>query len=104
MSNPVPPPIPPHQEPQKNLTGRQSYNVVTDTVGGLNVRWKDNVFQAIAALVFGIVAFIVVMFTSGNDFAISIMAGVGGGIVGVFASGMFLMIYRAVQHARGKHD
>jgi hypothetical protein len=108
MSNPAPPPIPPlnqpPQQPPQNLTGRQAYNVVSDTVTGLNVRWKDNVFQAVGALVCGVIAFIVVLFISNNDLGVAILAGVGGLIVGVFVVGVFLMIYRGVKHLQGKHD
>jgi hypothetical protein len=27
-----------------------------------------------------------------------------GLVVGVFSSGIFLMVYRAIRHVRGKHD
>ena len=37
--------------PQPQVSGRQVYNLVTDTTTGVNVRWKDNLFQAIAILI-----------------------------------------------------
>ena len=36
---------------KQTMTGRQTYNLVTDTVVGPNVRWKDNLFQGLAVFV-----------------------------------------------------
>lgn len=90
--------------PPEKLSEKQVYNVVSDTVTGANVRWKDNLFQAIAigvALLLG--AGIGALATTDR-----ILGAVGGGfcglLVGLFGSGLFLMVYRAIQHGRGKHD
>jgi hypothetical protein len=42
---------PPEKTPKKPTTGRLAYNVVTDTLGGPNVRLKDNLLQGLAILV-----------------------------------------------------
>ena len=41
----------PEEAAKKNLTGQQAYNLVTDTVGGPNMRLKDNLYQGLAILV-----------------------------------------------------
>lgn len=92
-------------------SGRAAYNVVSDTVTGLNVRMSDNLLQAgmIAAsvVIFAVVGAVVVALKS--DAEIPWYAGAFGGavaglVIGLVGSGVFLMIYRAVRHLQGKHD
>jgi hypothetical protein len=90
-------------EPE-GLTGRQAYNVVSDTVTGANVRLSDNLLQAAIIGVFlilgaGIGALMVEVRIMG-----AMIGGVVGLIAGLIGSGIFLMIYRAVMHMRGRHD
>jgi hypothetical protein len=82
---------------------RDVYHVVTDTVIGPNLRWKDNVFQAIAILACAAFGALVAWLTwkgAGEALAGAFL----GLLAGLFGSGIFLMIYRAVRHASGKHD
>jgi hypothetical protein len=93
-----------NQEPPAGMTDRQTYNVVTDTVMGPNVRLKDNVVQGIAILVClllgtGIGAAVVEERVPG-----ALVGGFLGLLAGLFGSGLFLMIYRFVMHVRGRHD
>ena len=86
------------------LTGRGAYNVVTDTIGGPNIRLRDNLIQAIAIAVClflgaGIGALVVEERVPG-----ALVGAFVGLLVGLFGSGLFLMVYRALMHARGKHD
>ena len=86
------------------LTTRQAYNVASDTVAGVNVRVKDNLLQAIAiaacmALGTAIGASVVSERLPG-----ALVGGFAGLIVGFFGSGIFLMIFRALRHIRGRHD
>jgi len=93
-----------------DTSGRDAYNIVSDTVVGLNVRKSDNVFQA---KFIGIT--VLVLATIGGAsaalnpewnlpwFAGALAGAFAGLIVGVFASGIFLMIYRAVKHVKGDH-
>lgn len=86
------------------LTGRQAYNVVSDTVTGANVRLSDNLLQAAIIAVFlvlgaGIGALMVEVRIAG-----AMIGGIIGLIAGLISSGIFLMIYRAVMHMRGRHD
>jgi hypothetical protein len=88
---------------EDRTTGREVYHLVTDTVVGPNVRWKDNLFQAIAILVciaMGVLIAWLVWRGPGE----AIVGGFVGLLVGLFGSGIFLMIYRAVRHISGKHD
>jgi hypothetical protein len=86
------------------LSNRETYNLVTDTVGGPNLRLRDNLYQGLAILICAILGAGIGWLVAKDAFT-GIAAGLGGGlIVGLLASGFFLMIYRAVQHARGKHD
>jgi hypothetical protein len=96
---------PTDDEPRKRLTDRQAYNVVSDTVTGANLRLRDNLFQGVAVLVFALIGVGVGYFLMPDNRLTGALLGlVGGLIVGVLASGTFLMIFRAVRHARGKHD
>jgi hypothetical protein len=95
---------PPEETPKPPLTGRQTFNMVSDTVAGPNMRLKDNLYQGLAILVClplgaGIGALAMVNAMTG-----ALVGGFIGLLVGLFGSGIFLMIYRAVQHARGRHD
>lgn len=93
-----------------DTSGRDVYNIVSDTVVGLNVRKSDNVFQA---KFIGIT--VLVLATIGGASAAlntewnlpwygGALAGAFAGLViGVFASGIFLMIYRVVEHVKGDH-
>jgi F0F1-type ATP synthase assembly protein I len=87
---------------KKPLSAKQTYNAVTDTVTGANVRWKDNLFQAVGIL-------FCVLLGAGvgylvNEFVGMVIGILAGLIGGVLVTGAILMIYRAVQHARGEHD
>ncbi|MFN3165650.1 MAG: hypothetical protein ACE37H_01155 [Phycisphaeraceae bacterium] len=84
------------------LTGKQAYNVVTDTVAGPNLRLRDNLFQGLAILVCLVLGVGLGYLVDGMDWAI--LGGFIGLLAGLFGSGIFLMIYRGVQHSRGRHD
>ena len=87
---------------KKSLSGKQTYNVVSDTVTGANVRWKDNLFQGVGILVFLLIGAAVGWFFGELT---GLLAGVLGGLIaGFFVTGFILMIYRMVAHSRGDHD
>lgn len=99
------------QNSESIKTGHATYNVVTDTVTGVNVRWSDNKFQAIFVFVsLLVVALLGAVVTAINSswnlpwYAGALAGAFVGLIFGVFASGIFLMIFRAVQHLKGRHD
>ncbi|REJ91245.1 MAG: hypothetical protein DWQ34_15415 [Planctomycetota bacterium] len=83
-------------------SGRDAYNVVSDTVVGVNFRFSDNCFQAVfifVSLLLGV--------GIGALFAIPeglLIGGLVGLIGGLILSGAVLMVYRGIRHLRGKHD
>jgi hypothetical protein len=87
------------------MTAKQTYNLVSDTAVGVNVRWKDNLFQAMAIFVCLVLGAGIGYFVTPRDCLTGMLfGGFCGLLVGLFGSGLFLMIFRAVMHARGKHD
>src|SRR5262245_56222790 len=94
------------QQPlRKKMTDREVYNVVTDTVTGVNVRWKDNLFQAVFILFSILVcAGVGALLFKDNRLAGTGLGAFGGLVIGFFVSGIILMIYRMVQHGRSKHE
>ncbi|HEX6902168.1 MAG TPA: hypothetical protein VF789_20800 [Thermoanaerobaculia bacterium] len=96
---------PSEETPREPLTGRQVYNLVTDTVTGPNIRPKDNLYQGLAILIcLGLGALIGYLAVTKEPVMGAWIGGFLGLLVGLLGSGIFLMIYRAVKHARGKHD
>lgn len=102
---------PDESKPEDVSSGQAAYNVVADTVVGLNVRKSDNKFQAIfifvAILVSAGVGAGLVALNSQWDmpwYAGALVGAFAGLVVGFFASGIFLMIFRAVRHMQGKHE
>jgi len=101
-------PDPPPQPPVGDPTGRQAYNIVTDTVTGVNVRGWDNYFQLIVGAIclpLGLGGgWLWAWLRGGDPLTGVLLGGFVGLLVALFGSGIFLMIYRAIQHARGRHD
>ena len=89
---------------QSGLTSRQAYNVVSDTVVGANLRVNDNLFQAIAIAVCMVIGAGIGASVVRERLPGALVGGFAGLIVGLFGSGIFLMIFRAVRHIRGRHD
>ena len=89
--------------PQAGMSGREVYNVVTDTVAGPNMRLLDNLGQAIAILLSVIVGAVVGWLVAGNPIGavLGVLAGLTGGVL---ISGTVLMIVRAIRHSQGRHD
>jgi hypothetical protein len=101
-----------HSElPSSEMSGKETYNLVTDTVIGPNLRWGDNLLQAAFILVSIVIASI-----GGAVLAVfsptwnlpwiggALLGAFAGLVFGTFASGLFLMIYRGSRHLKGKHD
>jgi len=98
-------------EPPSLTPAHATYNVVTDTVTGVNVRWSDNRFQAICVLI-SIVAtsLLGALLAALNSrwnlpwYGGALIGSFAGLVIGIFGSGIFLMFYRAARHLKGKHD
>jgi hypothetical protein len=94
----------PKHTPEQPLTGRQTYNLVTDTVTGPNVRLKDNLYQGLAIVVCLILGVLIgLVATEDRVFGASV-GGFAGLLAGLFGSGIFLMVFRAIRHKQGRHD
>lgn len=98
-------------EPGDISSGRAAYNVVSDTVTGVNLRGSDNKFQAKFILVSVVLlaalgALLAWLNTSWQLpwFGGAIVGAFAGLVFGVLASGIVLMIYRGARHMKGKHD
>jgi hypothetical protein len=89
--------------PQETLTSKHAYNLVSDLGTGVNLRWRDNLLQALCIFVC-LVLGVLIGFAIARGPEGAILGGAAGLLVGLFGSGIFLMIFRALQHARGKHD
>ena len=101
----------PDNSQSENISaGHAAYNVVSDTVIGLNVRKSDNKFQAmfILAAVLVLAAVGAILAALNGHWKLpwyggALIGSFAGLVIGVFASGIFLMVYRAVRHLQGKH-
>jgi hypothetical protein len=100
-----------HPQLEEISPGHAAYNVVSDTVTGVNVRASDNKFQAVfvfvAVLIVAAVGAILVALNGQWGlpwFGGALIGGFAGLVVGVLFSGIFLMVYRAARHLQGKHE
>ena len=101
-------------KPSNAATAHEAYNIVSDTVVGVNVRKTDNLFQLKVILVCVLIGVALgatagALLSDSNDRLVGALGGglglgFAGLILGLFGSGIYLMIYRAVCHLQGKHD
>ncbi len=104
------PPVDTDGDPGQPLTNRETYNVIADTATGVNIRRSDNLFQALFILIaIAICSALGALLAIFNDWGLpwfggALVGGFAGLVLGFFASGVFLMVYRAKRHAHGKHD
>ena len=98
----------PKKKKKKSMSGMDTYNAVTDTVTGANVRLFDNLLQAGGAIVglgLGVGGGALVAWQFSLEYLYACLIGaVVGLIAGVFVIGLFLMIFRAIKHAKGDHE
>ena len=91
--------------PQRNeKTARQTYNIVSDTVIGANLRLRDNLMLGFAVLICAAIGAVLRVLVIEETMAGPLVGGGIGMVAGLFLSGIFLLTYRGVQHARGTHD
>jgi hypothetical protein len=83
------------------VTAGDSYRIVTDLVVGPNLRWRDNLFQAIFILVTLVLAVGVgALFWGAPGALVGALAGLIGGLI---LSGAALGVFRAYRHFQGRH-
>jgi|JI9StandDraft_2_1071091.scaffolds.fasta_scaffold01710_11 hypothetical protein len=109
--DPFTPPLQPTATSESSTVSDPTYNMITDLVTGANLRKQDNIFQAIFiagnVLLFGLIGAIAAWLNSAWNlpwYGGAIIGSFIGLVSGVITSGIGLMIYRAAQHLRGKHD
>lgn len=85
-------------EKNKKMDGVDAYNVVADTVTGVNIHLKDNIIQLVSCIVGFLLGGIIGFFLGSM-----VIGCVIGLIAGLFLSGLFIMVYRFVMHVKGKH-
>jgi hypothetical protein len=90
--------------PEESLSVRQAFNLISDTATGPNVHLKDNLYQGLAILICLILGALIGFLTVKDRGLGAVLGGGIGLVTGLFGSGIFLMIYRAIRHMRGKHD
>ncbi len=96
---------PPSDDQQdKPLSGKEVYNLVTDVAIGPNIRLRDNLVQAAVIVVCTLLGTGIGALLIEDRIAGCLVGGFVGLLAGLLGSGLFLMIYRMVRHARGKHD
>lgn len=93
-----------NKESTNGMTGRQAYNIASDTVTGANVRLKDNVIQAVVIFVCLVLGATIGAVVVEERLPGALVGGFIGLVFGLFGSGFFLMVFRAVMHIRGRHD
>ena len=91
-------------DPSSATDSRQAYNVMTDMVTGVNVRKRDNLWQALVIAVSLVIGGVIGAIAIADRAAGAIVGGFFGLLAGFFGSGIYLMVYRGIQHLRGKHD
>jgi hypothetical protein len=90
-------------QPADDPSERETYNIVSDLATGVNIRKKDNLYQ-LATIGIGLLLGAVIGFFCTSDHAPgAIVGGFVGVLVGLFGSGIYLMIYRFVRHLQGHH-
>lgn len=100
------------QVPSKDVPSeRAAYNIISDTIIGVNARKGDNAFQAKVSfgsvLLFATVGIAIVLLKPDWNlpwFAGALVGAFVGLVFGILASGIILMIYRTMRHIQGKHD
>jgi hypothetical protein len=86
-----------------SLSGPEVYNLISDIGAGVNVRWRDNLFQ-LAAIGIGLLLGIIIGALAVQDrIPGAVVGGFIGVLAGLFGSGIFLMIYRFIRHLLGYH-
>jgi hypothetical protein len=94
----------PRKPRDRRMSRKQTRHLISDTVTGANLRVKDNLYQGLAILVCLVLGALIGCLALQPRLGGAIVGGVLGAIVGLIGSGVFLMVYRAVKHARGEHD
>src|SRR5438874_2540386 len=89
---------------KKPLTSKDTFNIVTDTVIGPNLRLKDNLYQGLAIFVSLVLGTLIGFLVAAERITGMVLGAFIGLVAGALGSGLFLMIYRLIKHSKGQHD
>lgn len=128
------PPLIEQKESKAGQTAKETYNIVSDTVAGINARKSDNLLQVKITIITIIIGAIIGVIFDGDAEAseqlpshlqhlvkepvlkvalgvvglenhTGLVAGAFAGLIlGFLGSGFYLMVFRAVKHASGDHE
>lgn len=102
---PTPPPLdyrPPHADKPSEIGHLGEAQKVFDTIGGPNLRLRDNLIQLAAIAAAIPLAFLITLLIT-RDLATSLVIGILGGLIGgVLISGAALGIYRGLKGIQKK--
>ena len=86
----------------KDISGKEVYNIISDTVVGFNNRKSDNNLQAGITIVVMLISCVLGgMFWGAEGFVFGLL---GGAFLGIIVSGIYIMVYRFIKHASGDHE
>lgn len=83
---------------------REEDRLVSDVLIGFNTRKRDNVIQAVAILACATCGAVLGALLVRERIPAALVGGFLGLLVGLFGSGIWLMVYRIIRHSRGQHD
>ena len=77
-----------------------TYQTITDTVTGVNVRGSDNLIQLLAVVVFTVIGALIGAIVNYQSPMMIGLFGFGGLVAGILLSGAVIGVYRLVRSGR----
>jgi hypothetical protein len=96
--NPYAAPSPDPATPTMKSATYETYQLVTDVATGVSFRKSDNFYQAVAIFVSVLLGVPIGWAIGRWSVEGAVLGGAAGLLVGLFGSGIFLMIYRLFRH------
>ena len=98
-AQPAPPPRA-GAEPSPSHDAMNTYQTITDTVTGVNVRGSDNLIQLLAVVVFTVIGALIGAIVNYQSPMMIGLFGFGGLVAGILLSGAVIGVYRLVKSGR----
>ena len=77
-----------------------TYQTITDTVTGVNVRGSDNLIQLLAVVVFTVIGLMIGVIINYQSPMLIGLFGFGGLVAGILLSGAVIGVYRMVKSGK----
>jgi hypothetical protein len=88
----------PGQDPEKKALGDLGApQAIFDTVGGPNLRLRDNLIQLASVIAAILLTFVITLIVSRDLIMAGVVGVIGGAIAGILISGAVLGIYRGIK-------